>query len=1796
MSQKRYAYLIGANGPEGMRLKHAEEDVLRLAEALKTPNPCHFAEAVPVIAHTRQSALGSFKAIIDQCNPSDLLLVHFSGHAIFDEQLYLLCNETNLDDIFSSALEITTLKTMLRRCKARNKLLILDCCHAAGASGGALGKSEHDIRGVLNEEMKGSATIILSACARKERTREFDDLDGGSGFLSWALRAACTTHFEEVTSDRHARTLSFHDIWKWLPNALEYVNTTMCQSKPLPPPILVSELESGSGSEIWLTDLPRTSQPILQKRNETRRKYLEAVYQRYSTLALPIGPAEGLPLPALFQPLWLRSDPLVAGDLEHASRRLLLGEDWLEQHGALDFKGDEKEHGIAECAESALQQSQHGRIVVLGGPGTGKTTTLKYLIGRQAKKALVMSDEHLPIFLSLADLARTEKTFPEYLVFLVEDMGIERSFATTLWEELEQGRVFVALDSLDEVAPDQRNRMFNIIHGLSAKAGNTWIIGSRFTEYKGGQFKQGLFSEWELLPMTSQLCIELASKLFPLLQSTLATLETFVPSPKHFVEELDAHPQTKAWGENPLLFSLASIVYIKAGGLPGSRAKLYQEVIDAIIAFREPHSFNRKHILRELAGFALWLHQHKGRTFTSDDVLAYFKDEQQKNWHEIEDISQRMMSSGILDIVARDTYGFRHQTFQEYLAATELSRRILYTNGTSQQQIWDYLWSKRRYSRWAEVLKLFVEVLVISSKRGVTEATHWLKMLSQEHVTTIGDPGLLSLKLALKTLNDVALIDEWRQPQTLSLEKELLWYWIQASLQLKEGPFHRRTEKFKELIPNIDFFRGEASDFLRVFFTDELSKALDQQNISRAQALLSLGTDFPIELLERVLHDKYASLRRAAVSALGEMGNRASVVLLLEAFHDIDESVRKASILALSQLGERVPVDHLLAALDDPDAPIRWLAVETLGRQSERVPVEPLLAALHDSNKIVRGAVVELLSKLGDRVPQASLLATLYAPNERVRYAAVHVLSNLGKYTQLSPLLAVLDDPDEEVRCAVLEILGKLGKRVPLDPILAVLDDPSVEVRSAALEALGNLGERVPLDPLLAALDDPDEEVRRTALEALGNLGERVPLDLLLSALSDPDEGVRCAALEALGKLGERVLLDPLLLALSDPDEGVRRAALKALSKQGERVPLDPVLLTLDDPDEGVRRAALEALSNLGEHVPLDPLLSALHDPNQYVRSTALKILGMLGDRVPLEPLLVALHDSDETVKRTAARSLMQLQRELTLDWYLQSHIVDNPIVYCAALEILGMLGERVPLDVLLRALHNPDKRVRYAALEALGNLGERVPQELLLSALDDPDTQVRRVALKALGNRGEHVLLDPLLSALRDPDWTIRHNVPKILGKLGERVPLDPLLAALHDPDAEVRRTALEVLGELGERVPLDPLLSALDDPDAGVRRIALEALGKLRERVPLDPLLAAFYDQSWGVRLAALEALGNLGERVPLNLLLSALDDPDTQVRLAALEILSKLGECAPLDRLLSALDNPGSGVRCTALEALGNLGERAPLEPLLSALHNSDKYVRRTALKTLGKLGERVPLDPLLSALHDPDEEVKRMALEALGNIRKPVPLEPLLEILHDTNTSVRCTALQILGKLGERVPLNPFLVALHDPDAEVRCTALQTLEVLKINISEEMLIEMLGDMSTFVRTTASRLLSQKNSEKVYGVVEEMVAVLQKRESSSILASLSNSMFADAIVDSSFGTPQTLKDLISLLHWPYWQVQLKAIQALGRLRRNIPDKAIEQLLELRLKPGLENIYIRQTADETLAELLSLEGIEDD
>jgi tetratricopeptide (TPR) repeat protein len=263
MSQRRFAFLFGANGPEGANLKplqYAQNDIKRLKTAFLS-SFCDFHQVADHIADTASILLKELERFVYTCERPDLLVMHFSGHGfVWNGQLYLLCNTTEVDaKLFSStAIPIIQIKAVLDQCKAKHKLLILDCCFAGIAQGVGAWKSEEQLPGL--ESLKGSVNAILAACPAHRRTRELNTLElyqeKGAGFLSWAIARACDKQFTQVARED---ALSLSDILEWLPSERDSVNKFLSSEDRIPAPRILNERDLVGDDEIWFTSRRRSN-------------------------------------------------------------------------------------------------------------------------------------------------------------------------------------------------------------------------------------------------------------------------------------------------------------------------------------------------------------------------------------------------------------------------------------------------------------------------------------------------------------------------------------------------------------------------------------------------------------------------------------------------------------------------------------------------------------------------------------------------------------------------------------------------------------------------------------------------------------------------------------------------------------------------------------------------------------------------------------------------------------------------------------------------------------------------------------------------------------------------------------------------------------------------------------------------------------------------------------------------------------------------------------------------------------------------------------------------------------------------------------------------------------------------------------------------------------------------------------------------------------------------------------------------------------------------------------------------
>ena len=118
-------------------------DVRALTEVLAAAEIGAFDDVVCLMDETASRIQRETARFCNAKTPEDLLLLYFSGHGVLDEdgQLYLAARDTERSLLSGSAVPAAFLTREMDRSRARQQILILDCCHSGAFARGTKGQA-----------------------------------------------------------------------------------------------------------------------------------------------------------------------------------------------------------------------------------------------------------------------------------------------------------------------------------------------------------------------------------------------------------------------------------------------------------------------------------------------------------------------------------------------------------------------------------------------------------------------------------------------------------------------------------------------------------------------------------------------------------------------------------------------------------------------------------------------------------------------------------------------------------------------------------------------------------------------------------------------------------------------------------------------------------------------------------------------------------------------------------------------------------------------------------------------------------------------------------------------------------------------------------------------------------------------------------------------------------------------------------------------------------------------------------------------------------------------------------------------------------------------------------------------------------------------------------------------------------------------------------------------------------------------------------------------------------------------
>lgn len=341
---------------------------------------------------------------------------------------------------------------------------------------------------------------------------------------------------------------------------------------------------------------------------ELRRDYLAHIRRAYHAIDFKgIPQLRSLPSELALEDVYV---PLMARP------ELPDGDTWERRLAGRTFAHEELPDGILQTLErrgaSATAQieieaalREKSRVVVLGDPGSGKSTMLKYLALRLAKEAAAPLPIILPLNAYARALSQRDVNLQNYLVeyYAGRAQGVA-TLGPLFTEALASGKAVILLDGLDEAQSD-RPALVQKVEAFAHEAvqrGNRVLITSHIVGYRDAALTPKDWALYTLLDFTPEAMEAFAEKWCRAFErSTLgATPEADMQAEterRGLLDAIRANPGVTRLASNPLLLTILALIKRQGVDLPKNRIKLYDRYLETLI-----EAWNRASALDKSAG------------------------------------------------------------------------------------------------------------------------------------------------------------------------------------------------------------------------------------------------------------------------------------------------------------------------------------------------------------------------------------------------------------------------------------------------------------------------------------------------------------------------------------------------------------------------------------------------------------------------------------------------------------------------------------------------------------------------------------------------------------------------------------------------------------------------------------------------------------------------------------------------------------------------------------------------------------------------------------------------------------------------------------------------------------------------------------------------------------------------------------------------------------------------------------------------------------------------------------------
>jgi len=872
---------------------------------------------------------------------------------------------------------------------------------------------------------------------------------------------------------------------------------------------------------------------------------------------------------------------------------------------------------------------QQGNVLLVGKPGSGKSTVLQRFRWELALEALKKGDRPIPVLVQL----RSDRSILEAICAEFRQAKL-RVCPEEVDDLLLDGRLLLLLDGVNEMPSQQRRQDLQLFHDDNP---DTPMIFTTRDLALGGSL--GIEKQLEMCALTEAQMREFVHKHLPQHGDLL-------------LQQLG--DRLREIAETPLLLEMMCKVFKNSGKIPQSKGELFQEFDRQYDEFKRgalvSDDFRRfkSEVLQQLAFVMLqgdsqpptdgWVAISRDR---AEGILeCWLRDRgvvdaptKAKEW--LEDL----LEHHLLQVAAKpEEIEFHHQLFQEYYAGRALLKLFedKHSDVMDDERLQHFYLN---YFKWTEPLAFMLSLL-----RDEVQAVRVVRL-------ALDVDSILGARLAGE-------VQRQFQQRTVGLVDGLdVLGWLKLKL-LEEVRSDEAIARLLKLLEDSD--------------SDVRSSA--------AYALGNIGDDRAMTALLKLVEHSDSYVRSRAADALGNIGDQKTMTGLLKLVEDSQPNVRIVAARTLGKIGDYQAITALLKLVKDSDSFVRWSAAEALGQIGDEQAIPGLLKLVEDSEPIVRISAANALGQIGDEQAIPGLLKLVEHSDYSVRWSASNVLGKIGDGRAIPGLLKLVEHSDSVVRIRAAYALGKIGDRRAIPGLLKLVEDSDSYVRSSVAYALSSIRDDRAMTALLKLVEDSDYYVRRCAASALGQIGDEQAIAGLLKLVEHSDSNVRTSAAEALGNIGDEQAIPGLLKFVEDSDFNVRRSAayaLDALLNIGDYQAIPRLLKLVEDSDSNVRSSAARTLGKIGDDRAIPGLLKLVEDSDSNVRSSAAEALGEIGDDQAIPGLLKLVEHSDSDVRIMAAYALGEIGDDQAIPGLLKLVEDSDYYVRSSAAYALGKIAKQ---------------------------------------------------------------------------------------------------------------------------------------------------------------------------------------------------------------------------------------------------------------------------------------------------------------------------------------------------------------------------------------------------------------------------------------------------------------------------------------------------------------------------------------